>query len=458
MDLHNNNNSSAKDVASPRVAFHTLGCKVNYYETEALREQFRREGFVPVAADAAADIYVINTCTVTHLADRKTRQLICRVKRQNPKSLIVACGCYPQVDPDAVAAIPGVDLLAGTALRLLLPGLIKRRLQGEEIEPPVKPYEGHTGYEEMPWTPDQGRTRAYLKIQDGCDRCCSYCIVPFARGPLRSLPPSRVLGNLREIGAAGYREVVLTGIHLGLYGVDLNPPSSLAALLAEAVRLPGPQRIRLSSLEPADFSDPLISVIAAADSICRHLHIPLQSGDDTILHRMRRQYDTAYFHRLLGELRTAIPDLAISTDIIVGFPGEEERHFQKSFAFVRECGFSRLHVFPFSPRRGTKAAQMGPAVPPVVKKERSRSMIELGVKLSLDFQKSFFGRTLPVLFEKVVGEEAADRQPLLILEGLTSQYLRVRAPAGANLRGQMRYVLLQSSGGAYINGTIFPQS
>jgi len=458
MDLHNNNNNSAKDVASPRVAFHTLGCKVNYYDTEALREQFRREGFVPVAADAAADIYVINTCTVTHQADRKARQLIRRVKRQNPQSLIVACGCYPQVDPAAVAAIPGVDLLAGTAQRLLLPGLIKRRLLGEEIEPPIKPYARHTGFEEMPWTPEQGRTRAFLKIQDGCDRCCSYCIVPLARGPLRSLPPRHVLGKLREIGAAGYREVVLTGIHLGLYGVDLHPPSSLAALLEEAVCLPGLQRIRLSSLEPADFNDPLISVIAAADSICRHLHIPLQSGDDTILHRMKRQYDTAYFRRLLDELRTAIPGLAISTDIIVGFPGEEERHFQKTFAFVQECAFSRLHVFPFSPRHGTRAAQMGPAIPPAVKKERSRSMMELGAKLSLDFQKRFFGRTLPVLFEKIVGEETGDRQQLLILEGLTTQYLRVRASAGTDLRGQVRDVLLQPDGGAYINGVILPLS
>ncbi len=452
----------------PKVALHTLGCKVNYFETEALREEFRREGFSLVEFDDYADVYLINTCTVTHQADRKARQLIRRARRLNPQALVAVCGCYPQVDPGTVAALPGVDLLAGTAERLRLPGLVKRKLQGEEIDRQVKPYDPGAPFEWLPWTPEQGRTRAFLKIQDGCDCYCSYCVIPLARGPLRSLPPQQGLASLREIIDAGYREVVLTGIHLGLYGVDLTPPTTLARFLEEAVHLPGLQRLRLSSLEPADFSAPLIAVISGSENICRHLHIPLQSGDDTILQSMGRQYDTAFFRNLLKELRANISDLAVSTDIIVGFPGEEEEHFQNSLAFVRECAFSRLHVFPFSPRRGTRAAKMGPPVPSAVKKERSRSMIALGKALSRAFQQGFYGRTVPVLFEKIVDtvEETReapdsapplrvrDRQPPLLLEGLTSQYLRVRVRADADLRGQVRDVLLQPGTPEYLRGLI----
>lgn len=419
-----------------KVAFQTLGCKVNYYESEALIEEFRKEGFLLVPFADYADVYVINTCTVTHLADRKSRNLARRAKRQNPSALVVVCGCYAQVEPDAVANLPGVDLLAGTNERLLLPGLVKNKLQGETVDVGVKPYGNSAPFEDLPWTPEQGRTRAFLKLQDGCDRYCSYCVIPFARGPLRSLPPAQGLNALEEIGAAGYREVVLTGIHLGLYGVDLTPPTDLASFLRDGLCLPGLERVRLSSLEPADFSPDLISVITGNEKICRHLHIPLQSGDDTVLQKMGRQYDTSFFRGLLKELRRTLPDLAVTTDIIVGFPGEGEKEFNNSLNFVRECAFSRLHVFPFSPRRGTRAASMTPVVPSTVKKERSGRMLELGRELAQKYREKFYGRTELVLFEKKL-------EPMQSYEGLTSHYLRVRVCTGEDLRGRSLDVLLQ---------------
>ena len=457
------------ETAPPKVALHTLGCKVNYYETEALREQFRREGFALVEFHEAADVYVINSCTVTHQADRKTRQLIRRARKLNEAALVAVCGCFPQVEATAAAALPGVDLVAGTTERLRLPGMVRQKLRGEELECGIKPYSSGAPFEWLPWTPEQGRTRAFLKIQDGCDRCCSYCIIPLARGPLRSLPPQRGLAALEQIIAAGYAEVVLTGIHLGLYGVDLDPPTNLSSFLQEALRLPGLQRLRLSSLEPADFDERLLAVICGSPQICSHLHIPLQSGDDSILRSMGRQYDAANFRGLLQQLRAGIPDLAVSTDIIVGFPGEEEGHFANSLAFVQECAFSRLHVFPFSPRRGTRAAKMGPPVPPAVKKERSQSMITLGRELSRQFQQRFYGRTVPVLFERIIGPAApengaspasnpllaaGERQPSLLLEGLTCHYLRVRARSAADLRGRERQVLLEPGTADYLAGKI----
>ncbi len=438
----------------PTVALHTLGCKVNYYETEALKEQFRREGFSLVEFTEKADVYVINSCTVTHQADRKTRQLIRRARKLNSNALVTVCGCYPQVDPETIAALAGVDLVAGTTERLRLPGLVKEKLQGQKQVRAVSPYEKEAPFEWLPWTPEQGRTRAFLKIQDGCDRFCSYCVVPLARGPLRSLPLRQGLVALREIVAAGYREVVLTGIHIGLYGVDLTPPLTLASFLEEALCLPGLERLRLSSLEPTDFSPRLIALISSSDHICRHLHIPLQSGDDTILQKMGRQYDTAFFRSLLQELRTAIPDLAVSTDIIVGFPGEEERHFEHTFDFVKESAFSRLHVFPFSPRRGTAAAKMGPPVPPQVKKERSRRMIALGRELACAYQQKFYGSTVSVLFESIVEKGEKEGKPSLLLEGLTSQYLRVRVLSTDNLRGQVRDVLLGPGTSEYLTGIL----
>ncbi len=452
-------------MASLKVAFHTLGCKVNYYETEALKGAFRREGFELVDFQERADVYVINTCTVTHLADRKSRQAVRRAKKRNPAAIVAVTGCYPQVNPGELTSLPEVDIISGTGERLSLPEIVKRKLEGEDIAPLVTPYGQAAIFEDLPWVPEQERTRAFLKIQDGCNQFCSYCIVPLARGPVRSIPPGKGMEYLREMGRSGHKEVILTGIHLGLYGLDLEPPLSLASFLVDAVTVPGIERIRLSSIEPADFNEELIKVIKENEKICRHLHIPLQSGDDSVLKKMGRSYDTAFYTALLNRLREGLPDLAVSTDVIVGFPGEEKEQFLQSCNFVRESAFSRLHVFKFSPRRGTKAAEMIPQVAPEVKEQRSRMMIALGEELSRAFQEKFLGRELSVLFEKELeagaGEDGSDlwmsrelRGEYRLSEGLTSNYLRVRALTAGNWRGKIGEVRIEKSFRGYLQGSL----
>lgn len=436
-----------------KVAFHTLGCKVNYYETEALKGIFIREGFQVVGRGETADVYVFNTCCVTHTAERKSRQAIRRARKINPKAVIAVMGCYGQVNPQEVAALTGADLVIGTENRLALPELLRKKLSGEEVFLTAGLTQEEPVFEDMPWLPEQGRTRAFLKIQEGCNQFCSYCIIPYARGPLRSLSPERGLKYLQEISRAGYKEVVLTGIRLGLYGVDLKPPASLASFLNLIKEVQGIQRVRLSSIEPSDFTEELIEVLVEEKRICPHLHIPLQSGDDEVLKMMGRPYDTSFFSSLLRRLRKKIKDLAVSSDVIVGFPGEEERHFRNSLNFVRECAFSRLHVFKFSPRPGTEAAGRKPQVPPEVKEKRSREMITLGEELSRKFRDRFLGRALPVLFEKEVDTPRDERDEMVFMEGFTPNYLRVRALLPGWYRGEMGLVRLEKSCHGYVMGT-----
>ena len=440
-----------------KVAFHTLGCKVNYYETEALKGQFQQEGFETVDFGEKADVYVFNTCTVTHQADRKSRQAIRRAKKKNPAALVAVTGCYPQVQPDEVSALEEADLILGTADRLQLPGLVKDSLSGKTISRKhISSAAKHLKFEEIPWKPQQGRTRAFLKIQDGCDRFCSYCVVPLARGPLRSLPPERALHYLQEISRAGYREVVLTGVHLGLYGVDLEPPLTLADLLEQTAGI-ALERIRLSSIEPADISSQLVQVISSDSRICPHLHVPLQSGDDQVLEAMKRPYDTLLFQYLLQYLRSEIEDLAVSTDIIVGFPGEEERNFQNSYKFVKKCGFSHLHVFKFSPRHGTPAAALKPQVSPRDKERRSKEMMALGEEMAQKYQEQFLGREMPVLLEAQVQQaswsgQSGKKGDQPTWAGLTPNYLRVHSPCSTAVRGEICQVKLENSFPGYILG------
>lgn len=436
-----------------KTAIYTLGCKVNYFEAEALKEEFRRQGFSITGDEENADVCVVNSCTVTHQAARKTRQLIRKLRKANPGALIVVTGCYSQVDPEEVALLPEVDLLTGTGEKLLVPELVKKKLAGERERNLVRLYtdEGKEMFEEMPWTSKQERTRAFLKIQDGCRQFCTYCIIPLARGPLRSLAPESGERYLRQIGCRGFKEVVLTGIHLGLYGVDLHPPATLSSFLQRAVKVDDLERIRLSSIEPTDVTDDLIGVISRNERICRHLHIPLQSGDDTILWKMGRPYKTDYYRNLLDKLYREIPDLAISTDIMVGFPGEDEEKFQRSLEFVRQGSFSRLHVFRYSPRRGTPAAEMAPQVEAREKEKRSKKMIQLGKELTRAFQETFLGRTIPVLLE-----EEDPRLPGF-WEGHTSNYLRVRVKMGAgDWKGKVVYPRLRENRGDYLKGELQP--
>lgn len=429
------------------VAFQTLGCKVNYYESEALKGLFRRAGYRVVAFPGPADVYVINTCTVTHLSDRKSRQMVRRARRHNPDAVVVVTGCYAQVSASEVGEIPGVDLVVGTFGREKLPEMVEEA--GGARERPlnlVEDYPPEVSFERIPWAPAQGRTRAFLKIEEGCDRYCSFCIIPYARGPVRSLPPGEVRREAGRIASFGYKELVLTGVHLGLYGQDLGGGVTLASLLEELEEVEGIERIRLSSLEPADFTPSLVESVGKCGRLCAHLHIPLQSGDDRILKRMNRPYTTSFYQYLLEELRILLPDLAVSTDIIVGFPGEEEESFERTRRFVRRMAFSRLHVFKYSPRAGTLAAGYPDQVPPPVKEKRSRCLIQLGKELGDQYARRFIGRQMKVLLEKPTGWGA--------MEGLTENYLRVRVEGLQQESGRIVSVELREWKGDCFRGAL----
>ena len=409
------------------AAFYTLGCKVNQTETAALQQLFERAGYTAVSFSDTADVYVINTCTVTHLGDRKSRQVIRRARRINPEAVIVVTGCYAQVSPDDVMAIPEVDLVIGTHSRDKLPQLVQEAKNGRLNC--VAPHEEKQGFELLPASQSGERTRAFLKVQEGCRQFCSYCIVPYARGPLYSRPPQEAAQEAQRLAAQGYREVVLTGVHLGSYGVDLPGDIALSDLIRQLAPIEEIQRIRISSIEPTEITPDLIEVLIDHEKVCRHLHVPLQSGDDTILKRMNRKYDSGEFLQLVRWLRMQIPEIALTTDVMVGFPGETDAQFAHTMNMVNKSGFSRLHVFKYSPRTGTPAAKFSGQVPHRVKEERSRSLTELGEELAASFRRQFIGQTTDVLFEEKAGDN--------LLAGLTEHYVRVITEAPETLLGQV---------------------
>ncbi len=421
--------------SSPKAAFYTLGCKVNQYETAALENIFRQAGYQITGFNERAAVYVINTCTVTNLSDRKSRQAIRRAVRQNPAAVVAVVGCYAQVSPQEVDDILGVDIIIGTRNRADLPRLVEEVLQkAVKINLVEEKIREEEIFEDLPWPEETGRTRAFLKIQEGCEEYCSYCIVPYARGRQRSQNLEEVIKRVAEITAKGYRELVLTGTHLGAYGRDLVPSTNLVGFLATLKRNPHPERVRLSSLEPVAITAELIQAWVDCAFLCRHLHIPLQSGADDILQAMRRPYCQKEFRKIVSRLREVDTDMSISTDIITGFPGESEEHFRETLLFVEEMAFSRLHVFKYSPRERTPAAAFSHQLDPAVKEERSQILRKLGEKLSSTYAKKFIGRKMPVLLEKMAAGET--------MEGLTEHYLRVRLKAPSSLRGGIVSVLI----------------
>jgi len=393
---------------------------------------------------------VINTCTVTHIGDRKSRQLIRRAARNNPEAMIVVTGCYAQVAPGEALAIPGVDLVIGMRERNRIVDLIEEAaFRPDGPRQAVRDVRAAGEFEELPAPAvAHERVRAFLKIQEGCNNYCTYCIVPYARGPLKSRHPEKVLAEARHLIAAGFKEIVITGIHTGAYGCDLPEKVNLADLLQELVQLPGLVRLRLSSVEPLDVSPELIATVAAHDKICPHLHIPLQSGDDAVLKRMNRHYTAEYFRRLVREIRQNIPEAALTTDVMVGFPGETGEQFQNTYRFVQEMAFSRLHVFKYSPRKPTPAAKMPDQIPAPVKEERSRLLIGLGEELARSFAARFLGREVEVLAEEPSREFPGH------YEGLTGNYLRVIFPAAGCIRGELVTVRVEELIGQNLHGKV----
>lgn len=400
-----------------RVAFATLGCKVNQSETEAMKELFRERGYEVVKFRELADVFVINTCTVTGTADRKSRQLVRRAARKVPEAIVAVVGCWPQVATDKVQELSEADVIVGTAKRSQVVDLVEEAMRTQKRVQKVVPVRHETQFEEMPLDYST-RTRAFLKIEDGCNQFCSYCIIPYARGPVRSRPLEQVVMAAEQLVAEGYKEVVLTGIHLGLYGSDFSPIIDLTAVLKLLEDIPGLERIRLSSLEPTEITSELLEKMASSSKICSHLHIPLQSGSTKVLQRMRRPYTAEEYLKLVTKVRRFMPDIGLTTDIIVGFPGETEDDFECTMQVAKSAAFSRLHVFPYSPRPGTPAASFPNQLSGKVKNNRSRRLISLGHQLALNFHQRHLGQTLDVLVEE-------EREEGLLV-GYSDNYIRVR--------------------------------
>ena len=418
-----------------RVAFYTLGCKVNHYETQAMEELFRTAGYEVVPFEAEAEIYIVNTCTVTQISDKKSRQMLSRAHTQNPDALIVAVGCYAETAHDTVAALPGVSLVIGTEGRKDIVLLCEQALCGKDMVTNYpNPFARHL-FEDLSATHDT-RTRAVLKIQDGCNSFCTYCAIPLARGALRSRTMESSEWELRSLAKAGYREIVLTGIQLSAYGVDLEGKPDLCDVIRLADSITGIDRIRLGSLEPRFINERFIETAKACPSLCHQFHLSLQSGSDTVLKRMNRRYTTDDYRRAVRLLREAFIDTAITTDIIAGFVGETEDEYRETVDFVREIGFARIHVFPYSKRNGTKAASMPNHLPRAVKEARTKELIAVGNECETAFIANMIGQTAEVLME----DDGT---------GYTRNYVRVRCEGEP---GEMRTVQLYAQDGVLALG------
>lgn len=400
----------------PQVALTTLGCKVNQVETDIIEGLFRQRNYTIVPFTGQADVYVINTCSVTHLGEKKSRQLIRRAARMNSDATVVVTGCYAQISPDAVQAIPGVDVIVGTSDRHRIVDLVEAARGDKQAVTAVANIMSAGEFEDIPLFHMPGRTRAFLKIQEGCTNFCTYCIIPYARGPLRSRPLTSVVTEARKMVAAGFQEIVLSGIHLGAYGRDLEEQTDLCTVVKAVLEIPELQRLRLGSLESVEVSPELLYLMQQDSRLCRHLHLPLQAASDAVLARMNRHYMTGDYQRLIEEIRNSVPGIAISTDIIVGFPGETQAMFEESLKFIKSMKFSRIHVFPYSKRTGTPAATYADQVSEEEKKVRVQQLQHLAQQAATDFHQLFVGNIMDVLFE--TNEE-------MCIEGLTSNYIRV---------------------------------
>ncbi|WP_453947344.1 tRNA (N(6)-L-threonylcarbamoyladenosine(37)-C(2))-methylthiotransferase MtaB [Bacillus sp. 153480037-1] len=431
------------------VAFHTLGCKVNHYETEAIWQLFKEAGYERKDYESKADVYVINTCTVTNTGDKKSRQVIRRAIRHNPDGVICVTGCYAQTSPAEIMAIPGVDIVVGTQDRHKLLGYI------EEYRRERQPINGVGNimkarvFEELDVPAFTDRTRASLKIQEGCNNFCTFCIIPWARGLLRSRDPEEVINQAQQLVDAGYKEIVLTGIHTGGYGEDLKD-YNFAKLLKELdERVAGLKRIRISSIEASQITDEVIEVLDQSDKIVRHLHIPLQSGSNTVLKRMRRKYTMEFFAERLTKLKKALPGLAVTSDVIVGFPGETEEEFMETYNFVKDHQFSELHVFPYSKRTGTPAARMEDQVDENVKNERVHRLIALSDQLAKEYASAYEGDVLEIIPEESFKEQDGTHN---LYVGYTDNYMKVVFEGTEDMIGRLVKVKITKAGYPYNEG------
>ena len=432
-----------------KIAFYTLGCKVNQADTASMENLFLRSGHQLVSFDGEADVYIINTCVVTNTGQRKSRQTIHRAIRKNPNALIVVTGCYPQTAAEEVKAIAGVDMIIGNQDRAQIVQLVEERLAHRQTDTldAVHKLTASTAFEEMAAGDITDKTRAFLKIQEGCNQFCTYCIIPYARGPLRSRSLESIRTETQRLISAGFKEIVLIGIHLGCYGKENPDGPTLYDAVKTVLDVPGVQRLRLGSLESVEVEPRLLTLMQEDARFCRHLHLPLQSGCDKVLQAMHRPYTTAKFKTLLADIKTKVPDIAITTDVIVGFPGETEADFETTCKFAESCGFSKMHIFPFSARKGTPAEKFAGAVTEAVKKERVDILGKIDETMHKTFLQAMVGQNAEVLFEQPAGED--------YFEGLTGNYQRVFVKCGGrNLGGEILPVKITAFDGEKLLGEI----
>ncbi len=433
-----------------KVAFYTLGCKVNQYETEAMLEMFEKEGYEQVSNEDYADVYVINTCTVTHMSDRKSRQYVRRMRKKNPDAIIAVVGCYSQVSPEEILEIEEVNLVMGTNERRTIVDEIKKleALEGEKKASTVDDIMKVRAFEEIEISQSNGRTRAFMKIQDGCDRFCTYCIIPYARGgKVRSRDMESIINEAKTLAENGYEEVVLTGIHVASYGKDLREENvTLLDVIKKINEIDGIKRIRTSSVEPILFTDEFVNEVSKMEKVMPHYHLSLQSGCDETLKRMNRRYTTAEYKEIVDKLRREIPNVAITTDVIVGFPGETEEEFNETYNFLKDIELAQMHIFKYSPRKGTKAADMENQVSPQIKHERSEKLIQLNKENFERFASKMIGKEFDVLFEQSVGENR--------YEGLTPNYLKTFVNCDEDICGKILKVKITEVKDEYVEGIL----
>lgn len=432
-----------------KIAFYTLGCKVNQADTASMENLFLRSGHQLVSFDGEADVYIINTCVVTNTGQRKSRQTIHRAIRKNPNALIVVTGCYPQTAAEEVKTIAGVDMIIGNQDRAQIVQLVEERLAHRQTDTldAVHKLTASTAFEEMAAGDITDKTRAFLKIQEGCNQFCTYCIIPYARGPLRSRSLESIRTETQRLISAGFKEIVLIGIHLGCYGKENPDGPTLYDAVKTVLDVPGVQRLRLGSLESVEVEPRLLTLMQEDARFCRHLHLPLQSGCDKTLQAMHRPYTTAKFKTLLADIKTNVPDIAITTDVIVGFPGETEADFETTCKFAESCGFSKMHIFPFSARKGTPAEKFAGAVTEAVKKERADILGRIDETMHKAFLQAMVGQNAEVLFEQPAGED--------YFEGLTGNYQRVFVKSGGrNMGGEILPVKITAFDGEKLLGEI----
>ena len=428
-----------------KIAFYTLGCKVNQYETQALEQLVTQRGHSLVPFEETADAYVINTCTVTAVSDKKSRQVIRRARKAAPDAVIAVCGCYPQTHPDDVEKL-GVDLISGTGDRTGFVDLLEREWRDRQPITALDDAFQRRSFESLPAGGLEGRTRAMLKMEDGCVNFCSYCIIPYARGRVRSLPLADCVRQARELEAAGYREIVLTGIEISSWGQDLEgKPELMEAIEAICQGLSPDTRVRLGSLEPRTITPDFCRRAAALPNLCPHFHLSMQSGCDTVLARMNRKYDSNRYYESVKFLHEVYDRPAITTDLIVGFPGETEEEFQQTLDFIQKCAFSAMHIFPYSKRPGTPAAKLPGQVLNAVKEERAHRAAQIARTMQDTYLDSWVGETVPVLFEE-------ERDGLW--RGHTTRYCEVTVQSAQPLHNQLRQVRLTGRDGGALQGVL----